>query len=100
MYVAVDILTHHDGFRRSGFQDQTSSASRGLLVLIAYMLQQLLQNPPPVNHVDIDALADIAKSFSFSEIRKRTMQSRFCAVLCDTTNDQDTLLNCGGNEMK
>jgi len=42
------------------------------------------------------ALADLAESFSFSKIRKRTMQSRFSAELCDTTNDQVLLLNCGG----
>jgi hypothetical protein len=41
-------------------------------------------------------LADLAESFSFYEIRKRTLQSRFCSVLCDTTGDQDTLLNSGG----
>ncbi len=41
-------------------------------------------------------LADLAESFSFSEVRKRTLQSRFCSVLCDTTSDQDTLLSCGG----
>jgi hypothetical protein len=44
----------------------------------------------------MQALSDLADGFSFSEIRKRTLQPRFCAVLCDTTNDQDTLLNCGG----
>jgi len=46
--------------------------------------------------MDIEALSDLADSFSFSEIRKRTLQYRFCEVLCDTTNDQDTILNCGG----
>ncbi len=46
--------------------------------------------------MDMRLLADIAESFSFSEIRKRTLQSRFCSVLCDTTSDQDTLLNSGG----
>ena len=44
----------------------------------------------------MDARLYLADSFSFSEIRKRTLQSRFCSVLCDTTSDQDTLLNCGG----
>jgi len=46
--------------------------------------------------MDMGLLADIAESFSFSEIRKRTLQSRFCSVLCDTTSDHDTLLNNGG----
>jgi len=43
----------------------------------------------------MEALSGLADNFSFSEIRKRTLQSRFCVVLCDTTSDQDTLLNCG-----
>jgi hypothetical protein len=46
--------------------------------------------------MDLDILAHLAESFSFSEIRKRTLQSRFCSVLCETTSDQDTLLNSGG----
>ena len=44
----------------------------------------------------MDALADLVDSFSFSEVRKRTLNSRFCSVLYDTTSDKDTLLNCGG----
>ena len=46
--------------------------------------------------VDMESLSDLADNFSFSEIRKRTLQSRFCSALCDTTNDQDILLNWGG----
>ena len=46
--------------------------------------------------MDIGALSDFAGSFSFGEVRKRTLQSRFCSGLCDTTSDHDTLLNCGG----
>jgi hypothetical protein len=71
--------------------------ARGLLlVLTACKLQQFLQNPPPDHTVDMDALSDLAGSFSFGEIRKRTLQYRFCSVLCDTISDQDTLVNCGG----
>jgi hypothetical protein len=46
--------------------------------------------------MDMDAFSDLADIFSFNEIRKRTLQSRFRSVLFDTTSDQDTLLNCGG----
>ncbi len=46
--------------------------------------------------MDLEAPSDLTESFFFSEVRKRTLQSRFCSVLCDTTNGQDTLLNCGG----
>ncbi len=35
LYVAVDILTHHDGERHSCFEGQSSSTTRGMLVIIA-----------------------------------------------------------------
>ena len=95
LYVAVNILTHHDGIRHSGLEGRSSTTARGLCVLIACTLQQFLQNPPPDHTVDTEALSNFVDSFSFSEVRKRTLQSRFCSVLCDTTSDQDTLLNCG-----
>jgi hypothetical protein len=94
--VAVDVLTHHDGVRHSGFEGQPSSTTRGLLVLIVCILQQLLYNPPPHHEVDMEDLSELADNISFSEIRKRSLQSRFCSVLCETTSDQDALLNCGG----
>jgi hypothetical protein len=94
--VAVDILTHHDGIRHSGLEGQSSTTARGLVVLIACRLQQLLQNPPTDHTVDLEALSDLVDNFSFSEVCKRTLHSHFCSVLCDTTSDQDILLNCGG----
>jgi len=42
LYVAVDILTHHDGVRHSGFEGHSSATIRGLLALIACILQQFL----------------------------------------------------------
>ncbi len=65
-------------------------------MIVACRLQQILRNPPDVHEMDMDSLADLAESFSFSEIRKRTLQLRFCFVLCDTTSNQDTLLSSGG----
>jgi hypothetical protein len=67
-----------------------------MLVIIACMLQELLQNPPPKTDLDMEDLATLADSFSFNEIRKRSMQSRFCSILCETTCDQDALLNYVG----
>jgi hypothetical protein len=71
--VAVDILTHNDDIRHSGLEGQSSTMARGLLVLIACKLQQFLQNHPPDHTVDTDVLLDLADSFYFSEIRKRTL---------------------------
>jgi hypothetical protein len=68
LYVAVDILTHHDGIRHSGLEGQSSTTARGLLVLIACGLQQFLHNPRPDHAVDMAALSDLADNFFFSEI--------------------------------
>ena len=46
--------------------------------------------------MDISLLAEIAESFSFSEIRKTSLLSRFSTVLCDCISDKDLLANCGG----
>ena len=83
----MDILANHDGIRHSGLEGQSYPTAMGLLVLIASRLQQFLQNTPPDQTVVMGALSDLAYSFSFDEIRKRTFQSRFCSVLCDTTSD-------------
>jgi len=42
LYVAVDILTHHDGIRHSGLKGHPSNTARGLLFLVACMLRQFL----------------------------------------------------------
>ncbi len=36
------------------------------------------------------------ESFSFSEIKKRSMAAKFCTVLWDTVSDKTTLLEIGG----
>ena len=59
LYLAVDILTHHDGIRHSGFEGHTSTTARGPLVLIASTLQHFLQNPPTDYAVDMDTLSEI-----------------------------------------
>jgi hypothetical protein len=43
-----------------------------------------------------DNIEDLVESFSFNEVRKRSLQTRFYSVLCDTFSDKDTMLNCGG----
>ena len=43
-----------------------------------------------------DAISDLADAFSFCDIRKRSLLTRFCTVLCDSVSDQDMLANCGG----
>ena len=45
LFVAVGILTHIDEIRHSGFEGQTSTIARGLLVLVACALQHLRTAP-------------------------------------------------------
>ncbi len=87
LYVAVDILTHHDSVRNSGLEGQSSTTARGLLVIIDCRLQRLLQNPPPEADLDMENMATLVDIFSFNEIKKRSLQSRVCYVLCETTSD-------------
>ncbi len=68
LYVAVDIVTHLDGIRNSGFEGQSSTTARVLMVFVASKLQQFMQNPPPEHVVDMEALSDLIDSFSFNEI--------------------------------
>ena len=81
LYVTVDVLTHHDGIRHSGLVGHTSLKARRLLVLIACMFQQPRHNPPHGHPMGMGALADLAASFSFNDIRNRTTQSHFCVDL-------------------
>jgi hypothetical protein len=65
-------------------------------VLVACAIQYLHQSGCEDPAIDPSVLESLAESFSFAEIRKRTIQTRFCAVICDTGSDRDTLENCGG----
>ena len=94
LYVAIDILTLNDGIRHSGFEGQSTETSRGFLALVACALRLMRNSGTPCTVPD--NIEDLAESFSFSEVRKRSLQTRFCSVLCDTVRDKDTLLNCGG----
>jgi hypothetical protein len=96
VFVAVDTLTHHDGVHHSGLEGQSSSTANKLLVLVACALQHRCVAPLPDHTSDRDTLTDLAESFFFSEVRKRSRQARFCSILCDTLSDKDCLLHCGG----
>jgi hypothetical protein len=87
--VAIDILSHNDGIRHSGFEDQTQETFRGLLGLMACAIQYDLA-------VDPGTIENLAESFSFVEIQKNSLQTRLCSVLCDTVIDKDILRNSGG----
>jgi hypothetical protein len=93
--VAIDILTHNDGIRHSGFEGQSAEIARSLLVLSACALQYLHKTGAIDPNADPYIIEDLAESFSFGEIHIRTQQARFCSVLCETINDKDALLNFG-----
>jgi hypothetical protein len=95
LYVAIGIVTHDDGIRQSGFELQTLETARGLLVLVACVIRYLqagCEDPA----VDPTLLEGLVENFSFAEIRKRSIHTRFCAVICETGSDRDTLEICGG----
>ena len=95
LHVVIDILTHGDGIRHSGFEGQTRETSRSLLVLVACALQYMHKSGTSAP-LDPSTIEDIADAFSFNEIRKRSLHTRFCSAPCDTVSDKDLLLNCGG----
>ena len=96
MFVAIDILTNNNGIRHSGFEGETIETASGLLVLVACALQSLLMAERADQTLDPSSIENMAEHFSLNEIRKRTLQTRFCSVLCATINDTDKLLNCEG----
>ncbi len=88
MYVSIDVLVVIPGARLSALEGHTAITARALLVLVACALQRLaLLSGEAKIPLDHSTLEDLIESFSFSEIRKRTMSTRLCTVLCDTKND-------------
>ena len=73
LFVAIDILTHNDGIRKSGFEGQSVEIARGLLVMVACALQYLHKTGTTEPNTDPSTIEDLAGSFSFSGIHKRTI---------------------------
>jgi hypothetical protein len=46
--------------------------------------------------LDPSTIEGISEAFSLNEIRKKSIHTKFCSILCDTVSDKDLLLNCGG----
>ncbi len=72
MFVAIDILTHNDGIRHYGFEEQTLGTTRGLLVLVAWALQFLHIAGPHGPTLDPPTIEYLAESFYFSQVEKWT----------------------------
>ena len=64
--------------------------------MLACALQFLHKSRQFIAPLDPSTIEDIAEAFSFGEIRKKSIQTRFCSALCDTVSDKDLLLKCGG----
>jgi len=47
-------------------------------------------------NVDSSTIEELADSFSFNEIQKRTLHTILCSVLCEIVSDKDALLSSGG----
>jgi hypothetical protein len=87
LQVAIDVLTHGNGVRHSGFEGQSLETARGLLVVTACALRLLQRTGRAPAGIDQDTISDLADAFSFCDIRKRSLLTRFCTVLCDSVSD-------------
>ena len=96
LFVAIDILTHVDGIRHSGLEGELEETAMGLLLLVACALQYLHKRGTTDPNLDSSTIEELAESFSFSAIQKRTMQTRFCSNLCEIVSDKNALLISGG----
>ena len=58
--------------------------SRGLLVVVSCALQHLafLEEESP-SAPNPSVLEDLVESFSFGEVKKRSLAAKFCTVLCE-----------------
>ena len=90
------MLTHVDGIRHSGFEGEPEETARGLLVLVVCALQYLHKKRIIDPNAVSSTIEDLSESFSFGEIQKSTLQTRFCSVLCETVSDKDSLLSSRG----
>ncbi len=68
----------------------------GLLVLAACAFLYMRKKGTIDPNTDSSTIEELSESFLFSEIQKRTVQTRFCSVLCETISDKDVLLSFGG----
>ena len=96
LHTSIDVLTHGDGIRHSGFEGQTLETTKGLLVIVTCTLRLLQKTGMGDSRLDPSTIEDLADAFSFCEIRKRSLQTRFCTILCDCVNDKDLMSNNGG----
>jgi len=67
----------------------------GLLVLVDCALQYLHKSGNTDPNTYPSTIEDVAESFSFSEIQKKTLRTRFCSVFCEIVSDKDALLSSG-----
>jgi hypothetical protein len=96
LHTSIDVLTHGDGIRHSGFEGQMLETTRGLLVIVACALRRLQKTRMGVSNLDPGLIEDMADAFSFCEIRKKSLHVRFCTVLRGCVSDKVLLTNCGG----
>ncbi len=75
LHTSIDVLTHGDGVRHSGFEGHTLETTRGLLVIVACALRLLQKTWMGVSNLDPYTIEDLADAFSFCEIRKKSIST-------------------------
>jgi hypothetical protein len=70
-------MDNHTGIRYPALEGHTTVAARGLMVVVACALQHLGQSEeehdPPI---DQNVIEELMESFSFSEIKKRSLTAK------------------------
>ncbi len=65
LFVAIDILTHIDGIRHSGFEREPEETDKGLLVLVACTLQYIKKTGTTDPNTNLSTIEELVESFSF-----------------------------------
>ena len=97
LFVTIDVLDNHTCIRHAALEGHTAVAVSGLLVIVTCAVHILADTAEDrESTLDPTTLEGLVESFSFSEIRKKSLVPKFCTFLCDTVNDKTTLLEIGG----
>jgi hypothetical protein len=97
LFVSIDVLDNHILIRYAALEGHTAVATRGLLVVVTGAIHHLAHIAEDAGFIlDPTTLEDLTESFSFSEIKNKSMAAKLCTVLCDTVSDKATLLELGG----
>ncbi len=93
LVVTIDVLDNITRVRHPALEAHTALAARGLLSVVACAIQHPAHTfGDEESALDPRVLEDLVESFSFSDIKKRSLAAKYCTFLCDTFSDKTALL--------